>query len=97
VKSKRIVDRALLEAVRKQPCTVGLNCYGPVAAHHVTTRGAGGGDTQDNVMPLCVRHHQMIHLAGYKSSWEENPGILAWLTLNGRDDIIQRALSRDTR
>ena len=37
-------------------------CVGPVEAHHVRARGAGGGD--EAVVPLCVQHHQEVHALG---------------------------------
>lgn len=77
MKSKRIIDKALLEAVRKFPC---LACthkdpLGALAAikgdwdcksdaHHVRSRGSGGDDTWDNVMPLCREHHATWHSKG---------------------------------
>jgi hypothetical protein len=29
--------------------------------HHIKTRGSGGSDHDDNLMPLCVLHHNHIH------------------------------------
>lgn len=60
--------------------------------HHVTSRGAGGGDTADNVMPLCRKHH---------SEWDEPfkspsyvihtyPRVKDWLQLAQRQDILDR-------
>jgi len=34
-------------------------CGGAMHAHHVKTRGAGGGDEQ--VVPLCAIHHDEVH------------------------------------
>lgn len=34
-------------------------CQGRMEAHHVTTRGAGGGDEQ--LAPLCSLGHRLIH------------------------------------
>ena len=33
-------------------------CQGSVEAHHVKTRGAGGGDNQ--TVPLCSYHHAQL-------------------------------------
>lgn len=38
-------------------------CMGKIAAHHVKSRGAGGGDEQ--VVPLCTLAHSQQH-GGYK-------------------------------
>lgn len=40
----------------------GSACSGKTHAHHVTTRGAGGGD--DETVPLCAKHHDEIHMKG---------------------------------
>jgi hypothetical protein len=32
--------------------------------HHLRTRGAGGQDTPENLLALCVQHHRMIHNVG---------------------------------
>jgi len=40
-----------------------------IDAHHVRTRGAGGGDVA-NVIPLCRLHHDMLHMKG--KSWFES-------------------------
>lgn len=40
-------------------------CYGPTETHHVTTRGAGGGD--DQVVPLCSRAHFLGHSMGWET------------------------------
>ena len=40
-------------------------CVGPMQAHHVTTRGAGGGD--ETAVPLCVAAHKEIHDRGVQT------------------------------
>lgn len=37
-------------------------CSGELDAHHITSRGAGGGDNLENGILLCRRHHQMAHM-----------------------------------
>lgn len=89
-KKKRVVDEELLETVRGLPC---LCCF-PVEnyeshAHHVTTRGAGGGDTWDNVMPLCRIHHNEWHLNPGKAI-TNYPVLETWLTMANRQDVLRR-------
>lgn len=53
--------------VRKHECSVGngpgvLACEGPIHAHHVKTRGAGGGD--EWAVSLCAWHHDRFHANG---------------------------------
>ncbi len=63
-KPKRVVDPELIARVK----AVGIcylvgrgECWGPLDPHHVISRGAGGGDTEDNVILLCRNHHQQAH------------------------------------
>lgn len=53
----------------------GLNCsvclIVGVDPHHVKTRGAGGKDTLDNLMPLCREHHTEIHKIGKKTFFKK--------------------------
>ncbi len=87
---KRKVDRALLADVAKLPCMAcGKNPGGE--AHHVTTRGAGGDDVAENLMPLCHEHHMAVHKMGYRAAMEKWPGIRTWLEGAGRSDILVRS------
>ena len=52
--------------IRGLPCLIGVLCLGPVEAHHVRTRGAGGAD-RANLIPLCGRHHAEWHTIGRQS------------------------------
>ena len=61
-KQKRIVDKKLLEEISLRGCVV--TGTAPCDPHHVTTVGAGGHDTEDNVIGLCRRLHQMWHTKG---------------------------------
>lgn len=68
------VDKALRVWVREQPCLLqgrflpwSLHiCRGRIQAHHVRSRGAGGGD-RGNLVALCQRAHQRGHAVGWKS------------------------------
>ena len=91
---KRIVDKTLLEAVRSLPCIVcepGTQEQ-PTDPHHVTSRGAGGSDTADNVMPLCRMHHRQwdAPFQGPGFMFEKYPSIRTWLEFAGRTDVIER-------
>jgi len=77
-----------LDMVRGSPCIV---CGSKADPHHVTTRGAGGGDTIDNLMPLCRTHHTEWHKSGPGRMIEKYMNVLKWLTDHGRDDVLRRA------
>lgn len=42
-----------------------IPCGGNIEAHHVRTRGAGGGDEQ--VVPLCHDHHMQLDSPGWSA------------------------------
>lgn len=57
-------------------------CSGEVVGHHVLSVGSGHGDFREandgtlrgNEVPLCVRHHEMVHRMG-RRSFEQEFGI----------------------
>ena len=88
MKSKRIVDEELLSVVRGLPC---IACrQTPVHAHHVTSRGAGGHDTAENLMPLCVQHHAEWHQGGPGKMVRTYPSVRYWLEAAERWDVLER-------
>lgn len=83
--SGNIVDKK----IRQLPCLV-CNARRGIVAHHVTSRGAGGEDTNDNLMPLCIKCHREIHDRGLMQMIREYPQIRLWLKAAGRYDIINK-------
>jgi hypothetical protein len=58
-KPKRIENKELINSYIGLPCIICHNlCKKP---HHIWTRGAGGGDTPDNLICLCLLHHRIAH------------------------------------
>jgi len=55
----------------------------PVDAHHVKTRGAGGSDIIENLMPLCRAHHSEIHAKGLMWASKNYSSVEYWLGRNG--------------
>jgi len=88
MKEKRIVDKELLRSVSQMPCLV-CNRY-PSDPDHITTRGARGDDTPDNVWSLCRTHHQERHKIGLISLINKYPVLESWLLKYGREDILDR-------
>lgn len=67
-KPKRIKSEAILKSVRLWGCLVdNRDCIGVTEPHHVKTRGAGGDDTIENLMPLCHYHHDEVGRLGRQS------------------------------
>ena len=88
VKQKRIQNEALCEMMREHPC---YTCYGwPTEAHHLTTRGAGGDDVEDNLISLCRECHTKIHQYGLSKFAEKHPRILSFLELHKRNDLLEK-------
>jgi len=73
-KRKRIIDPDLLALVRKEKCCVGY-CTCKAEAAHVKTRGSGGDDVPENLMPLCKWHHAEQHIIGWQSFKTRHPEV----------------------
>ena len=92
-KPQRVENRKLIKQVISQCCAAAGHvmakpCTGQVCAHHVTSKGASGGDVPENLMPLCVRHHDHIHRHGNRSICENFPMVRSWLQNWNRWDIL---------
>lgn len=46
---------------------------------HVRTRGSGGGDEPENIMPLCRLHHIEQHKIGIITFIEKYPQVMTYL------------------
>ena len=57
----RTSNKERLKNLRGLPCII---CGAPGEAHHLRSKGAGGGDEPDNTMVLCRTHHREIHDIG---------------------------------
>lgn len=62
-KPERVVNKALINSYRGKSCALCGKNEGTVG-HHIKTRGAGGGDVRENLVPLCVSHHAEVHNIG---------------------------------
>lgn len=77
---KRIINKKLIEEVKRGPCIV--SGRRPCDAHHVTPRGAGGGDVEFNLMPLSRAAHMNCHAKGLMR-FSEIPRVKEWLLNHG--------------
>lgn len=92
-KKKRIVNRKLLDAVKKQPCVACGRVateFMPVDPDHISTEGSGGDDVPENVWPLCREHHDMKGREGLGHMIKNFINCLIWLKKNNRFDVIER-------
>lgn len=62
----------------------------PTEADHVTSRGAGGADTESNVWPLCRSHHRMRHQQGLGYMVDHYQLCRQWLIKASRTDVLDR-------
>jgi len=71
IKPKRKINAKVLEKRRREPCWV-CNAT-PTDASHITSRGAGGGDEEWNVVAHCRKHHTEWHRYGWSKFFEKYP------------------------
>jgi len=62
-------DAQLLRSFRELPC-MACGKFPPNEAHHIKTRGSGGGDDYWNILPLCTSCH-----TGSKNSWHQSGAV----------------------
>jgi len=60
------------------PC-IACSTTNGVVAHHIKTRGAGGSDVVENLMPVCQEHHHSIHANGL-NQFVEKFNLYKWMT-----------------
>lgn len=60
-KSERNIGR-----IKNLPCAI-CGFPPPSDAHHIVSRGAGGGDDLPNIISLCRAHHNEVHSKGKKT------------------------------
>jgi len=70
-KKKRVINKKVLDRVRKLPCVVCGSKADDV--DHIKTVGSGGNDSEDNLWPMCRSHHQQKHLLGLKRLCDKYP------------------------
>lgn len=61
-KPKRVVDTDLIKSIydRDGGCLYSIrrpNCWGGFSVHHIVKRSQGGGDVPENLIELCMGHH----------------------------------------
>jgi hypothetical protein len=69
-RTQRLASRAQRRALRAMYRSCGFgNCdvpYGQCEIHHVLPFELGGRTDLDNLIPLCARHHHVVHELGWK-------------------------------
>lgn len=86
-KPQRIFNKKLMNEIKRLRCVI---CdFTPCDSDHITTKGAGGDDTKDNLWPLCHVHHVERHKIGLLSLVNKYPPCRLWLENHGRSDILE--------
>jgi len=87
-KTTRLKDREFLDQVKMLPC-VSCNKFPPSDPAHIKSVGAGGGDSWDNVIPLCRACHRLQHDKGWFHISSLSPRLQHELRARGREDLIK--------
>lgn len=64
-KIKRFKSKENIDQIKSLPCCA-CGDQGPSDAHHLKSRGSGGGDELENLVPVCRRCHSLAHSMGTK-------------------------------
>jgi hypothetical protein len=89
-------NQKLQKQVRELPCLACLpneQKY-PSEADHITTRGAGGVNEENNVWPLCTLHHRLRHSKGLGYIVNNYSQCKEWLINHDRGDVLSRVSDR---
>lgn len=78
----RIVDLELCKSYQGLPCLCCGDTTGTVG-HHIKSKGSGGDDVKENLMPLCVEHHHKIHTYGLTRMCKEFAAVKWFVLDNG--------------
>lgn len=70
-KNKRFEDKNLLKEYHNKPCVICSST--PCDPCHIISKGAGGGDTKNNLLPMCREHHSESHQIGWASIVKKHP------------------------
>ncbi len=80
-KTKRIVDKALIDSVRNSLC---IFCKSQeTEVHHLKTKGSFGSDVEWNLIPACRSCHTKIHKKGISFMADTFANFKEWLLKNG--------------
>jgi hypothetical protein len=75
-KPTRVKSPSNLRLIRDLPCAICMQK--PTEAHHWKSKGAGGDDSLENLLPLCPPHHREFHNSGEETFWKEHWRQIEW-------------------
>jgi len=71
-KTKKYRNIKYLQWVSERPCLLCMS--DPCQAHHITTaelRGFGQKVSDNLTIPICYKHHHLLHMTGEKTFWSK--------------------------
>ena len=87
---KRLKSEENLQLIREMSCCV-CGAENMSDAHHIKTRGSGGGDELSNLMPLDRMCHIKAHTIGVKTFYKRYKGSIdAHRKLNYLPELTER-------
>jgi hypothetical protein len=63
----------------KKIACIACGAHPPSDAHHIKSRGSGGDDRAENLIPLCRKHHTLWHQLGPGLFLDKFPHVLVHL------------------
>lgn len=84
-KHRRIKDRKVISACRKEYCEV-CGRRANIEPHHIFTVGSGGGDIRENLIQLCTTCHIDAH-SGNGESKDALLRVVAWRERKSMDEV----------
>lgn len=81
-KNRRVESQSTINEVKKMSCIL-CGATSNIDAHHLKSRGSGGGDEFFNLLPVCRAHHSLIHSQGLIRLAEGNPVVMIELNRRG--------------
>ena len=81
-KTYRVQDTMLQSQVSQMPCVIS-GAPGPNDPHHLSSKGAMGGDVEWNIVPLKHELHQEFHKIGFVTFANKHPKFKEWLIEKG--------------
>lgn len=80
-KKLRLQNPDILQSFYARHCIVcGVRGCDPA---HIKTKGSGGDDIEENLMPLCRKHHSEQHQCGVVTFARRHPTVLFYIELKG--------------
>lgn len=62
-----------------------MNRENSVTFHHIKSRGSGGSDDKNNLIPVCKTHHCEFHSKGNTFMCGKYTSVRLWFVDNGWD------------